>query len=92
MLNELCNRNADAVVLSKTVERRAERAEALVQVGELSAGRQSLEGAPLAPGNQSTLRELQNPARRPPVPRAPIPVDLLSVEPEAPFILDLDLF
>ena len=56
-----------------SVERRAERAEALVQVGEFSAGRQALEGALLAPGNDTTLRELQNPARRPPDPRAPIP-------------------
>ena len=46
----------------------------------------------MAPGNDSTLRELQNPARRPPDPRAPIPDNLLTVEPEAPFVLELDLF
>ena len=36
------------------IERRAQRAEALVQLGELSAGRHALEGAPLAPGNEET--------------------------------------
>ena len=46
-----------------SLERRAECAEALVQIGELSAGRRALEGAPLAPGNMATLRELQNPLR-----------------------------
>ena len=33
------------------MERRAERAETLVHLGELSSGRQALEGAALAPGN-----------------------------------------
>ena len=75
-----------------SVERRAKRAEALVYVGELSAGRQALEGGPLTQWNELSLRELQNPARRPPVPRAPIPDDLLTVEPETPFVLELDLF
>ena len=65
-----------------SLERRAERAEALVQIGELSAGRRALEGAPLAPGNMATLRELQNPLRRPPVPRSPM----------APIVLEQDLF
>ena len=41
------------------VERRAARAEGLVQLGELSAGRQALEGEALAPGNEHTLRQLQ---------------------------------
>ena len=72
--------NTGAIILKQqdSVEFRAERAEVLVQVGEVSVGREVLEGAPLAPG------EKQNPVRRPLVPRAPIPVDLLSVEPEHP--------
>ena len=39
-----------------TIERRAERAEALVHLGELSSGRHALEGAPLARGNEETRR------------------------------------
>ena len=40
-------------------ELRAARALALVQLGELSSARQSLEGAELAPANAHTLQELQ---------------------------------
>ena len=48
---------------------RASRAMSLVQVGELCAARQALEGAALAPGSLATLRILTDPERRPPVPR-----------------------
>ena len=41
-----------------TIDRRAERAESLVHLGELSSGRHALEGAPLAPGNEETRRAL----------------------------------
>ena len=51
-------------------ERRARRALQCVHMGELSAGRQALEGAELAPGNEETLRELN---KRPARPRDPIP-------------------
>ena len=54
------------------LDQRATRAEMLVQVGELSAARQALEGAELAPGNQATL------ARRPPRPREALTPDLLA--------------
>ena len=37
------------------VKKRAARALNLVQTGELSAGRQVLEGADIAPGNNATL-------------------------------------
>ena len=40
------------------VERRAARAQMLVQMGEISAGRQALEGADLAPANQATFTAL----------------------------------
>ena len=40
------------------------RAERLVQVGELSSARQTLEGAALAPGNQATLRQVTDASRR----------------------------
>ena len=52
--------------VSDDVEKRTLRAELLVQVGELSAARQALEGAALAPGNQATLDALTDATRRPP--------------------------
>ena len=60
---------------SDDVQRRAERAHALVQLGELSAGRQALEGASLAPGTDATYQAL-NPLKRPPEPRESLPDDL----------------
>ena len=47
------------------LERRAGRALSLVQMGEVSAGRQALEGAPVAPGNRETLNQLQDPFAAP---------------------------
>ena len=49
-----------------SVEKRAERAQALVELGELSSARQALEGATCAPGDDTTGAALTNPARRPP--------------------------
>ena len=60
---------------------RAARAEALVHMGE------ALEGAALAPGTDATLAMLQNPLKRPPSLRDPIPQDILDVEPGSPFVL-----
>ena len=48
-----------------SVAMRAERANVLVQLGELSAARGALEGAEVAPGTLATLRELTNLERRP---------------------------
>ena len=47
------------------LRRRADRAEALVQMGELSAGRAALEGASLAPGNETTRRALVDQVQTP---------------------------
>ena len=58
------------------------RAEKLVSMGELSAARQALEGASVAPGTLCTLRELTNPEKRPAWPRSPIPPDIDDYEPE----------
>ena len=74
------------------LESRAARAEALVHMGELSAARQALEGAAVAPGNRETLNALQNPVRHPPVLRDPIPQDILHVAPTEQFCLDFDTF
>ena len=69
-------------------ERRAARAQVFVQMGELSSGRAALEAAEVAPGSEDTLQQLQNPTRRPPRPREPIPVHLLEHIPPDQFELD----
>ena len=51
-------------VVHDDVDARAACAEALVQLGELSAARQALEGASVAPGNTATLAEVQGRHRR----------------------------
>ena len=70
-----------------SLERRAERAEALVHLGELSAGRHALERAPPAPGNDQTRAALTDATRRPQSLRSPLQDDLLSRQAEVPFQL-----
>ena len=67
---------------------RAARALSLVQMGELSAARQALEGASLAPGNLATLGMLTDPTRRPPVPRSALSQEVRDTEPAEPVTLD----
>ena len=62
-------------------EKRAAKVLAFVQVGELSSARQALEGAEPAPGNDTTLRELRNPARRPNVAQEPTPEEIRTLVP-----------
>ena len=61
------------------MKRRVDRADALVHMGELSSARQALEGATLAPGMEATLNALRDLAKRPPVPRAPLPRELVTM-------------
>ena len=68
--------------------RRAARAMTLTQMGELSAARQALEGAPVAPGTMSTLRALTDPEKRPPLPRAPLSPEVAEAQPVEAFELD----
>ena len=70
------------------ITRRAARALALAQKGELSAGRQALEGADLAPGTMETLRELRDPVRRPARIRQPLPPQVADHMPDRPFELE----
>ena len=42
-----------------TVEKRVERAEALISMGEILVARHALEGSPVAPGNEDTLNALR---------------------------------
>ena len=71
---------------------RARRAFHMIQLGEVSAGRQALEGASLATGDERTLKALKDPARRPPLPRDPVPHDIAQFEPGECFSLDQELF
>ena len=71
------------------LESRAARAEALFQTGDLSAVRQALKGA-VAPGNEATRSALQNPAKRLPVLRDPIPANIMNMMQATPLAIDLD--
>ena len=72
------------------VNRRAARALRLVQLGEASSARQALEGAEVAPGTVDTLNQLRDENRRPPVPRSPVPEDVMNAD--HPFSLDCEQF
>ena len=63
-------------------EARAVRALSLVHMGELSAARQALEGAPVAPGTHAS----------PALPREPLRAEIANLQPSVPFQLDTDLF
>ena len=75
--------------MNDSIERKAERAQMLVMMGEVSSGRRALEGAPLAPGNDATLAQLR---RRPQEPREPLPQEITGRRAESPFSLDHNLF
>ena len=69
--------------------KRAARAEKLVHLGELSAGRQALEGAEVAPlWTPASLTE----DKRPALPREPLPEDIDARVPTSLFDLDWDRF
>ena len=70
------------------MDRRAARALSLVQMGEISSGRQALEGTFLTPGTQQTLEALRDPIRRPPVPRDPLPHTVVGHMPDVRFSLE----
>ena len=74
------------------VEKRAERAQALVELGELSSARQALGGATCAPGDDTTKAVLTNPAKRPPELRVPFPEELIRHRHATQFSLDQDRF
>ena len=76
---------------ASTPERQASRARQLVHLGELSAARQALTAGPLAPGTANTLQELQDPARRPNAPYAPLHPSLSEFQPDQPVDLPDDL-
>ena len=63
-------------------------------MGELSAGRQALEGAEVAPGNVRTLEMLRDPRKRPPRTRVgdEVLAEILEHMPDVPFQLDEQKF
>ena len=63
------------------VAKRAEGAQTLVMMGEVSASRQALEGAALAPGNMATLSQLKSPDRRPVQPIRELPREFREFQP-----------
>ena len=71
-----------------SVESRAERAQALAQLG----ARQALEGSCVAPGNLATLRSLTNPSRRPVRPQDPLPDSVVEHRATSTFALDSERF
>ena len=58
----------------------SDRARRLAHLSELSSARQALTAAPLAPGNEATLAELRDPARRPAAPYSALPSEVLSFQ------------
>ena len=73
------------------IEQRAPRALRCVLDGELSAGRQALEGAELARGTRETLDALKDRERRPPN-LHPLPDRVVNHVPHTPVSLDPELF
>ena len=59
-------------------------------MGQLSAARQALESAGVAPGD--TLNALRNPVRRRAAPREPPSPEMMTMNPIRPFDLDDDTF
>ena len=73
-----------------SIVHRVARAETRAQLGGFSAARTPLEGAPCAPGDNITLRALQDESRRPQQPRFPVPREVLEHIPEVEPALDRD--
>ena len=77
-----CRRRPDDIVV------RAARAQALVVMGEISSGRQALEGVAVARGTDHTLHLLTDRERRPPNPVRELSPKMLEFVPAVPFALD----
>ena len=73
-------------------DRRAERAEVLVGLGEVPSARQALEAAELAPGTEATRATLMNEERRPRTSRDPLTDGVQSFQPRRSFRLEKKLF
>ena len=76
---------------SDSLGKKGTRAQSFAFMGELSSARTALEGGPCAPGDEFTLRALQDERRRPRELRTPLPEDIVNFRPEAPNV-DRDWF
>ena len=85
--SDMAEANQATTTSTPTPERRAERARHLVHQGELSAARQALTATPPAPGTESTLAQLQDPARRPPAPYPALHPTIHQFAPDQPLQL-----
>ena len=70
------------------IAHRAERAQALVSIGEISSGRQALKGAALVPGTEDTLNALTDRDRRPVQPMRKLSRETMEFMREVPLNLD----
>ena len=52
-----------------------------MKVAELSSARQALEGEEVALGTRDTLLKLKDETKRPPLPRDPLPPEILNYSP-----------
>ena len=73
-----------------TIEQKGRTAEQRVRMGEVSRARQCLTGASVAPGNDTTFQDMQR--KRPQIPVAPFPEEVLNFQPEVPVHLDRKTF
>ena len=80
-----------AAASEEDLGRRVARAVRQVEFGELSAGREALEGESVSPGTLRTLRALTDPERRPEVPGEPLLPELAHHIPRAWVVLDSEL-
>ena len=60
-------------------------------LGELSSARQALEGAAVAPGDEKTWKALFDETKRPKKQRHPLEVEVLTMVPPDPLVLDIEL-
>ena len=73
-----------------TIEEKGRAAEQRVKMGEVSRARQCLTGAAVAPGNDTTFQDMQR--KRPQIPVAPLPEEVLNFQPDVPLHLGRKTF
>ena len=73
-----------------TIQEKGRAAEQRVRMGEVSRARQCLTGAAVAPGNDTTFQDMQR--KRPQIPVAPLPEEVLNFQLDVPVHLDRKTF
>ena len=75
-----------------TLEAKAARAQAYIELGEVSSARQALVGGEIAPGNGATLQQLRDPTRRLQHPREALPPEVQQFVPVLPLAFPKERF